>query len=87
MRHKHPEVTPLEWLAIQFLFDCLDSPTAMGILAAQQKAKAALGEAGGSALTGGKKGGKKGKAGGKGGKGGAGGFGAAPKGFGAAKKA
>lgn len=42
MRHFHPEVTPLERRAVQFLYDCLDSPSIDGVKAAQAKAAAAL---------------------------------------------
>lgn len=40
MRHFHPEVTPLERKALQFLFDCLDDPSPKGVKAAQKKADA-----------------------------------------------
>lgn len=39
MRHYHPQVTPLERRALQFVFDCLDNPTPEGIKAAQRKAR------------------------------------------------
>lgn len=81
MRHWHPEVSAVERLAIQFLFDCLDSRTQGGIAAAARKAEAALAAAGAVAL-GGKK--RKAKGSGKAKGGGGGGFGKpAPKGFGA----
>jgi hypothetical protein len=78
MRHWHPEVTPLERVAVTFLFDCLDAPTLEGIRQAQARAQAQLGSTthGGRAAKG------KGK-GRKGAAGGSKGFGA--KGFGAAK--
>lgn len=90
MRHWHPEVTPVERIAIQFLFDCLDARTAPGIADAQRRAADALaGSAAGRAaalVSGAGKGRKKAKgaAGGGAKKSGGGGFGAAApaKGFG-----
>ena len=80
MRHWHPEVSPLEQRAIQFLFDCLDNPTPGGIKAAQRAAEAGLAAAGVVAGAGrlGKKGGKKKKGAGGGGKSGSGGKGFGP---------
>ncbi|KAI7836855.1 hypothetical protein COHA_009308 [Chlorella ohadii] len=89
MRHCHPEVTKVERLAIQFLFDCLDAPTRPGIAAAQAKAQEALAAFSSvAALTAGKgKGKKKGGSGGKSGGGGFGGGGSSGgKGFGAKGK-
>jgi hypothetical protein len=77
MRHWHPEVTPLERLAIGFLFDCLDAPTLAGIRDAQTKVQAHLGGAahsGGRGAKGKGKGKKKGKGAAASGKG----FGARP---------
>lgn len=72
------QVKPVERIAIQFLFDCLDAPTISGIAAAQRKAEASLGSAGAAAGGGGKKQ-KKAKGAKKGG------FGGGGKGFGASK--
>lgn len=83
------QVTKVERLAIQFLFDCLDAPTRPGIAAAQAKAQEALAAFSSvAALTAGKgKGKKKGGSGGKSGGGGFGGGGSSGgKGFGAKGK-
>ena len=81
---RNPQVKPLERVAIQFLFDCLDTPTRAGIAAAQRKAEASLAASGAVALGAGSKGKKKAKAGrAKGGSAGGGGFGGGSKGFGA----
>ena len=79
-------MTPVERIAIQFLFDCLDARTAVGIATARRKAADALAASpvgrAAALVTGGGGKGKK-KAGKKGGSSGGGGFGAAlAKGFG-----
>lgn len=82
------QVTKVERVAIQFLFDCLDAPTRPGIAAAQAKAQdslAALSSV--AALAVGKgKGKKKGGSSGSGGGGFGGGSSGGSKGFGAKRK-
>lgn len=65
MRHWHPEVNAVERAATQFIFDCVDSPTAEGIAAAQRKAAARVARgAPGARKSGGKKKGKAARGGG-----------------------
>ena len=44
MRHWHPEVTALEKIANEFLFDALDDGTSSGLITAQQVAEKKLNE-------------------------------------------
>ncbi|PSC70167.1 beta-aspartyl asparaginyl family [Micractinium conductrix] len=83
-RHFHPEVTPLERVALQFLFDALDAGTAAGVAAAAAAARQSLAGMGAASLVGGgSRGSKKHKKGKGAAGGGSKGFGgAAPKGFG-----
>lgn len=83
-----PQVTKVERVAIQFLFDCLDAPSRPGIAAAQAKAQEALAAFSSlAALTAGKgKGKKKGGSSGKSSSGGFGGSSGGSKGFGTKRK-
>lgn len=85
MRHFHPEITPLERTALQFIFDALDNPTRSGVAAAAAAAKEALAAsaAGAALLARGAKG-KRGKKASAGGSKGFGGGSAGGKGFGKA---
>lgn len=42
MRHYHPDLTELEKVGVQFLYDALDEPSGPGIKQAQKKAAKAL---------------------------------------------
>lgn len=57
MRHWHPELTPLERVAAQFLFDAVDDTSPQGLKVAQKKAAKAVKALSGSAVRKGRGGG------------------------------